>query len=294
MGRRKGTRVDGWLVIDKPAGPTSAAIVNRVRWMLGAQKAGHAGTLDPAATGLLAVALGEATKTIPFVEGALKSYRFRVRWGQATDTDDAEGQVIAEHPHRPDEAAIRAALPRLTGDILQTPPAFSAVKVAGARAYDLARAGEVVALAARPLHVAGLDLTGMPDPDHADLAMICGKGGYVRAIARDLGVMLGTVAHVLWLRRTWSGPFTLDQAIPADLLAQDGADLTPHILPLEAALRDLPCHPVPPDQATRLQNGNPLPLNAPNGPCWLAENGKARALGRVTQGVFHPDRMILP
>nr|MCU0910835.1 tRNA pseudouridine(55) synthase TruB [Paracoccaceae bacterium] len=181
---RKGRDISGWVLIDKPAGITSTAVVGKLRWAFDAKKAGHAGTLDPAATGLLAVALGEATKTIPYVTDALKAYRFTVRFGAATDTDDAEGAVIATADQRPTDDQVVQALHAFCGQIQQVPPRFSAVKVAGERAYDLAREGEEVALEARPLWVESLTLVARPDPDHAEFEMICGKGGYVRSVAR--------------------------------------------------------------------------------------------------------------
>ena len=185
---KKGRAVTGWLIVDKPAGITSTAVVNKVKWALSAQKAGHAGTLDPDATGVLAVALGEATKTIPYITDALKCYRFRVTLGAQTDTDDASGTILATSDQRPTDAQIEAALHAFRGDIQQVPPQYSAVKVDGDRAYDLAREGEVMDLAARPLWVETLTLLDRPDPDHVDLEMVCGKGGYVRSIARDLGL----------------------------------------------------------------------------------------------------------
>ena len=210
---RKGRAISGWLVVDKPAGVTSTTVVNKVKWAFSAQKAGHAGTLDPAATGVLAIALGEATKTVSLITDALKCYRFVVTLGAATTTDDAEGTVIATSDQRPTDADILAALPAFRGDIDQIPPQFSAVKVDGARAYDLAREGEEMDLAARPLWVDRLDLIGRPDADHVELEMVCGKGGYVRSIARDLGRSLGCLGHVQWLRREWSGPFTAAEGI---------------------------------------------------------------------------------
>ncbi|HVH01624.1 MAG TPA: tRNA pseudouridine(55) synthase TruB, partial [Amaricoccus sp.] len=252
----RGRPVHGWLVLDKPAGVSSAAAVARAKRALDAQKAGHAGTLDPAATGLLAIAFGEATKTVPFVADAAKAYRFTVRWGAATATDDAEGAVLATTPARPDAAAIRAALPSFTGDILQIPPQVSAVKVDGARAYALARAGETLDLAARPLHVARLELVDTPDPDTAVLEMTCGKGGYVRSIARDLGQRLGCLGYVLALRRLWSGPFTLEGAVGWDDLEPPG----PALLPGRAALDGLPELACPPSSAPGLLNGNPVAL----------------------------------
>ena len=201
MGRRKSGRdISGWLVIDKPAGMTSTAVVNKVRWAFDAKKAGHSGTLDPEATGILAVALGEATKTVPFVTDALKAYRFTVRWGAATNTDDAEGEVIDTSDERPTAQAINAALNAFVGDIEQVPPAFSAVKIDGERAYAKARAGEDVTLAARPLFVESLTLVSQPGSDHAEFEIVCGKGGYVRSIARDLGEALGCFGHVVTLR----------------------------------------------------------------------------------------------
>ena len=215
---KKGRAISGWLVVDKPAGITSTAVVGKVRWAFNAQKAGHAGTLDPAATGVLAVALGEATKTVPYITDALKCYRFMVRFGAATNTDDAEGVVIATSDQRPDDAQIEAHLAQFRGDILQTPPQFSAVKIDGDRAYDLAREGDVVDIAARPLWVESLILLSRPDRDHVELEMVCGKGGYVRASARDLGASLGCLGHVAWLRRVWSGPFDACDGISLETL----------------------------------------------------------------------------
>src|SRR6056297_1927016 len=212
--KRKGRDVNGWLVVDKPAGMTSTSVVNKVKWALQAKKAGHAGTLDPDATGVLAVALGEATKTVPYITDALKAYRFTVRLGQATNTDDAEGEVTATSEARPDDAAIKAALGGFVGEIMQVPPKFSAVKIDGERAYKRARDGEEFEVEARPLWVEELLLTDRPDADHAVLEMTCGKGGYVRSIARDLGEALGCKGHVTWLRRLWSGPFDGEDAIP--------------------------------------------------------------------------------
>src|SRR5210317_1085036 len=202
--KKKGRDISGWLVVDKPAGITSTAVVNKVKWAFDANKAGHAGTLDPEATGVLAVALGEATKTIPYITDALKAYEFTVRLGQATNTDDAEGQVIAQADDRPTDSQITDALAGFLGDIMQVPPQFSAVKIDGQRAYKLAREGEDLALAARPLWVEELLLIDRPNPDHAVLSMTCGKGGYVRSVARDLGQKLGCYGHVLQLRRIWS------------------------------------------------------------------------------------------
>lgn len=294
MARRGGQHLSGWVVVDKPAGPSSAAVVARVKRAFDAAKAGHAGTLDPAATGVLAVALGEATKTVPFVTDGLKAYRFLVRLGQQTDTDDAEGEVIASRDARPTDGQIAAALAGFRGDIAQVPPAFAAVKVDGVRSYVLARAGEAMDLAARPLHVARLAMLARPDADHVELETVCGKGGYVRAIGRDLGLALGCLGHVVWLRRLWSGPFRAEDGIDLstlDRLAGDPA-LLGWLQPLEIALAGLEQHPCPPSGLDRLRHGNPVPLAAADGPCWLSEDGRALALGQVADGVFHPARLI--
>ncbi|MCC7321335.1 MAG: tRNA pseudouridine(55) synthase TruB [Rubellimicrobium sp.] len=296
---RKGRAVDGWVIVDKPAGPGSTDIVNRVRRAFGAQKAGHAGTLDPDATGILVVALGEATKAIPHVMDALKAYDFTVRWGAATTTDDASGAILATSALRPDDAAIKAAIPRYLGDIMQVPPAFSAVRVDGARAYDLARDGETPALQARPLWVEELLLTDRPDPDHARLEMTCGKGGYVRAIARDLGRDLGCLGHVTALRRLWSGPFTLDQAVTMDRIetAAGTPDIDALLLPIEAGLADLPEVRLTAPDARRVANGNPAPAVPQEAldfddDCWASHGGRALAFGHWRAGQFHPARVI--
>lgn len=299
MGRkRKGRNISGWLVVDKPAGITSTAVVNKVRWALDAQKAGHAGTLDPEATGVLAVALGEATKTVPYITDALKAYEFTVRLGQATNTDDAEGQVIAQANDRPTDSQITDALAGFLGDIMQVPPQFSAVKIDGQRAYKLAREGEDLALAARPLWVEELLLIDRPNPDHAVLSMTCGKGGYVRSVARDLGQKLGCYGHVLQLRRIWSGPFdatdglTLDQI---DKLART-PELETHLLPLETGLADLPMVTCTPQGAARLRNGNPGMVVAHDidygEECWASFEGQPLAVGCFKAGELHPSRVF--
>ncbi|MBA4325613.1 MAG: tRNA pseudouridine(55) synthase TruB, partial [Rhodobacter sp.] len=256
---KKGRAVSGWLIVDKPAGVNSTAVVNKVKWAFGAQKAGHAGTLDPDATGVLAVALGEATKTIPYITDALKCYRFRVSFGAATDTDDASGAVIARSDLRPTDAQIEAALAAFRGDISQVPPQYSAVKVDGERAYDLAREGEAMDLAARSAVGGTAGAAGRPDADHVDLEMVCGKGGYVRSIARDLGRALGCLGHVEWLRRTWSGPFDADQGVTLATIDAEAKTeaLDARLLPLELGLQDLPEFTATPEGAARLRNGNP-------------------------------------
>jgi tRNA pseudouridine55 synthase len=296
---RKGRAVSGWLVVDKPAGITSTAVVNKVKWALDAQKAGHAGTLDPAATGVLAVALGEATKTVPYITDALKCYRFVVRFGTSTTTDDAEGTVLATSATRPTDTEIEAALNAFRGEIMQTPPQFSAVKVDGERAYDLAREGEVLDLAARPLWVESLSLIARPDADHAELEMVCGKGGYVRAIARDLGAALGSLGHVAWLRRTWSGPFDAAEGIGMDEIERLARtpDLDAHLLPLEMGLADLPELPATAEGAARLRNGNPgmvIASSAQYGDeAWASYQGRAVAVGTYRAGELHPTRVFV-
>ena len=298
MAGRKKRQVSGWLVIDKPAGITSTAVVGRVRWAFDAEKAGHAGTLDPAATGVLAIALGEATKTVPFITDAQKCYRFRMRFGVATTTDDAEGKVIATSDQRPSDAAITAVLPGFRGNIMQIPPQFSAVKVDGARAYDLARDGEVLDLAARPLHVARLEMTQRPDADHAEFEMVCGKGGYVRSIARDLAQALDTHGHVLWLRRLWSGPFRAEDGMSLEILEQLARTeaLDSHLRPLEQGLIGLPELQATAEGAVRLRNGNPgMVLGAlPDygDTAWASYQGRAVAVGQYRSGELHPTRVF--
>ena len=296
--RRKGRDISGWLIIDKPAGLTSTAVVNKVRWALDAKKAGHAGTLDPEATGVLAIALGEATKTVPYVTDALKAYEFSVRLGQATNTDDAEGEVIATSDTRPDDTQIKDALNGFVGDIEQVPPQFSAVKIDGERAYKRARDGEEMEIAARPLYVDSLLLVDRPDPDHVTLEMVCGKGGYVRSIARDLGRELGCYGHVQHLRRIWSGPFdasdglTLEQI---DAMART-PELDEHLRPTEVALSDMPELKATAEGAVRLRNGNPGMVLASGveygDTCWASYEGQAIAIGRYKSGELHPVRVL--
>ena len=296
---KKGRPVSGWLVVDKPAGVGSTAVVNKVKWAFQAQKAGHAGTLDPDATGVLAVALGEATKTVPYVTDALKCYRFRVAFGAATSTDDAAGEVLDRSDLRPTDAAIEAALAGFRGDILQVPPRVSAVKVEGERAYDLAREGEVFELEARPLWVERLEITWRPDADHVDLEMICGKGGYVRSIARDLGQVLGCLGHVAWLRRVWSGPFSVEDAVSLDEIERlaRSEEIDRLLKPLELGLTGLPELPATAEGAARLRNGNPgmvLTASVDYGDeAWASYQGRAVAVGVYRAGELHPSRVFV-
>jgi len=300
MGRkRKGRDISGWLVVDKPAGMTSTAVVNKVRWAMDAKKAGHAGTLDPEATGVLAVALGEATKTVPYITDALKAYTFTVRLGQATNTDDAEGEVIAESAARPTDDDIKQALSPFIGEIMQVPPKFSAVKIDGQRAYKLARDGEDVELTARPLWVEELVLVDRLDDDHVVLEMTCGKGGYVRSIARDLGAALGCHGHVRELRRIWSGPFEAKDGLnieQIDEMAKTTA-LDEYLHPLETGLTDLPELKCTPEGATRLRNGNPGMVLASDveygDEAWASLDGQAVAVGIYKSGELHPSRVFV-
>jgi tRNA pseudouridine55 synthase len=300
MGRkRKGRDISGWLVVDKPAGLTSTAVVNKVRWALEAKKAGHAGTLDPEATGVLAVALGEATKTVPYITDALKAYTFTVRLGQATNTDDAEGEVIASSDDRPTDEQIKEALQPFLGDIMQVPPKFSAVKIDGQRAYKLAREEEDFEIAARPLWVEELILVDRPDADHVVLEMTCGKGGYVRSIARDLGAALGCHGHVKELRRIWSGPFDAADGLTFDDIERMARtpELDEYLHPLEQGLADLPQVRCTPEGAAKLRNGNPgmvMPSDDVEygDEAWASLDGQAVAVGIYKSGNLHPSRVF--
>jgi len=299
MARKKGRDISGWLIVDKPAGMTSTSVVNKVRWALAAKKAGHAGTLDPEATGVLAVALGEATKTVPFITDALKAYRFTVRLGQRTNTDDAEGEVIASSDARPSDDEIKEALHGFVGEIQQVPPQFSAVKIDGERAYKRARDGETMEIEPRPLWVEELVMTGRPDADHVELEMTCGKGGYVRSIARDLGEALGCHGHVLKLRRIWSGPFEAEAGITieqVDALAKS-PELDARLLPLEVGLAELPELKCTAEGAARLRNGNPgmvIPGEVDYGDeAWASFEGRAVAVGVFKGGELHPNRVFV-
>ena len=296
--KKKGRPVHGWLVVDKPAGMTSTAVVNKVKWALQAQKAGHAGTLDPDATGVLAVALGEATKTVPYITDALKCYRFMVNWGARTSTDDASGEILETSDARPDPDAVLSALAPYRGLIQQIPPQVSAVKVDGQRAYDLAREGVEMELEARELWVETLELVETPSADQTELEMVCGKGGYVRSIARDLGRDLGCLGHVAWLRRVWSGPFDAKQGLgieDIDRMAKS-PELDDYLLPLELGLADLPEVPCTTEGAARIRNGNPGLVIASDveygEECWASLDGEAVAVGHYKAGELHPSRVF--
>ncbi len=279
--RRKGEDIHGWLVLDKPADMTSNQALGRVKRLLRPKKAGHAGTLDPLATGVLPIALGEATKTVPFAMEGAKRYRFTIRWGVSTDTLDAEGVATAESDVRPTEDAIVAALPQFLGEIRQTPPAYSAIKVDGERAYDLARAGETVELEARIVRIDALDLLATPQPDLAVLDMACGKGAYVRSLAYDLAQALGAEGHVAALRRIQVGAFDAADAIELETLEEmvhRGA-MAEALRPIETALDDIPAVAVTGEEASRLKQGRAIVL-LPH----LAEDLRARRRPRTVNG----------
>ena len=300
--RRKGRDVSGWLNLDKAAGATSTAAVASVKRLFAAAKVGHAGTLDPLATGVLPIALGQATKTVSFIQDARKVYRFTVRWGIETDTDDSDGQPTATADARPDATALAAALPAFTGEIMQQPPAFSALKVAGNRAYDLARAGEEVVLAERPVVVHRLTLVETPDRDHAVLEAECGKGAYVRALARDLGRRLGVLGHVVALRRLAVGPFDETTTVGLDALIDareaGGAETLDRFLrPIGVALADLPEIAFAAADAARLRRGQSVLMrgrDAPlfTGPAHATFAGDSVAVGEIAEGQFHPRRVF--
>jgi len=298
--RRKGSPVHGWLIFDKPKGMNSTRAVGLVKSLYDAAKAGHAGTLDPLATGVLPIALGEATKTVPFVVEGSKVYRFTVRFGIETDTDDAEGKVTASSDRRPSSPEIEATLPRFTGEIIQVPPRFSALKVEGARAYELARDEEQFELEPRPVSIARLTLVAHPDKDHCILETECGKGTYVRALARDLGRALGSHGHVAALRRTRVGPFGEDRAVSVErleALASDRDDLVAALEPVEIALRDIPALAVSAADAARLRRGQPVLLRGRDAPIlagtiYAMARGTLVAVGEVSEGELKPRRIF--
>ena len=291
--------ISGWLVLNKPFDMTSTEAVGKLRWLLQAKKAGHAGTLDPLATGILPIAFGEATKTVPQVQDGTKIYRFSLKWGTQTATDDAEGEAVASSDHRPSQAEVNAVLPRFTGVIRQKPPAFSAIKIKGERAYDLARAGEKVDVPEREVEIDTFSLLSHSE-DVSDFEVTCAKGTYVRALARDIAEALGTKGHVAKLHRAAVGSFTDANAV--DLAAVEAADpeeRTKFLLPVAAGLSDVPEIRVDMRQASLIRLGNPVLLTGAGAPvaideCWASLKGEAVAVGYVEQGQFKPRRVILP
>jgi tRNA pseudouridine55 synthase len=294
---RRSTRVEvnGWINLDKPVGVTSTQAVAQLKYLFNAKKAGHAGTLDPLASGVLPVAFGEATKTVPIVQEGTKAYRFVVKWGEETDTDDAEGKVVARSERRPTREEIEAALPRFVGLISQTPPTFSAIRIAGERAYDLARGGEAFEIAARPILVHRLELVAA-EPDEARFEAECGKGAYVRAIARDLGRALGCYGHIVLLRRTRVGPFLATSAAALEALRESPEARAAAMLPVEAGLAELPRLAIDRHGAAILRRGQKLLLrgaDAPHeGPAYAACFGSPIAFGNIEGGYFVSTRVF--
>ncbi len=299
MGRRKkGEIVNGWVCLDKPYGMGSTDAVSKVRRLFDAQKAGHAGTLDPLASGILPIALGEATKTVPFIMDARKEYKFTLLFGEARSTEDAEGEVTATSDVRPTDAAIGTALAAFLGEIEQMPPAYSALKIDGRRAYDLARAGETVELKSRRVLIERLEFVGRPDTDHADFVVQCGKGTYIRSLGRDLALSLGTVGHLSALRRTVVGPFREEGSISLSKLEALGhiPALFGALAPVATALDDIPALAMTEAQADRLRQGQPVLLTRdapPSGALVRAELGsRLVALVRSDGAALQPVRVF--
>ena len=300
--RKKGRPVNGWLILDKPAGQTSTQALATVKRLFDAQKAGHAGTLDPLATGVLPIAFGEATKTVSYAVDGEKAYRFTVRWGAETTTDDSEGQVTETSDVRPTEDEIEEILGRFIGEISQVPPQFSAIKVDGQRAYDLARDGEMPELQAREVIIDDLRLVTCPDADTAVLEAVCGKGTYVRAIARDIGRQLGCRGHVVALRRLRVGPFEDEMALShdelSDALEEGGLEaLEPFLHPVEAALNELTELALSPADAANLARGQTVLLRGRDAPVfsgsfYATSRGKLVALGEAERGQLRPTRVF--
>jgi tRNA pseudouridine55 synthase len=308
MSRRKpqGRPLDGWLIIDKPSGMTSTDVVNRVKRLFDAQKAGHGGTLDPLATGLLPIAFGTATKTVPYVMDGTKLYRFTLKFGEARDTDDGDGQITETSDIRPDDTTIQAALARFRGAILQVPPIFSAIKVAGERAYDMAREGRGPLLEPRPARVDHFELIARASPNAAIFEVASGKGVYMRSLARDLAVACGTVGHIAALRRLRVGPFLEQHAIPLDKLREpdDTAPASPDLLlPVATALADIPALALTEQEAADLRHGQAISLVAlmgripatadPDGGLARAmAGGRVIGLCRLEEGLLKPERVL--
>jgi tRNA pseudouridine55 synthase len=302
--RREKRDVHGWIVVDKPVGMTSTQVVGAIKRLFSCKRAGHAGTLDPLASGCLPVALGEATKTVPFVMDGRKAYRFTVRWGEERDSDDADGAVTATSAVRPTRDAIEALLPSYTGTISQVPPRYSAIKIDGERAYDLARDGEVVEMQARPVEIHRLELINLPDADHAEFRAECGKGTYVRSLARDIGRALGSLGHIKALRREAVGSLGENDMISLEQLAElchraaaGEGSLADAILPVETALDDIPALAVSRADAARLQRGQAVLLRGRDAPIfrgtvYVTVSGQLLALAEVDRGEIVPKRVF--
>lgn len=301
--RRPRREINGWLILDKPLNMTSTEAVGAVKRVYQAAKAGHAGTLDPLASGALPIAFGEATKTVPYVVDGRKVYRFTVQWGTETDTDDAEGRAVATSDKRPARADVEALLPAFTGEIQQVPPQYSAIKIGGERAYDLARDGEVVEIAARPVEIYRLEIVGQPDADHIEIEAECGKGTYVRSLARDFGRALGCYGHVSALRRLVVGPFEEADLVPFDAVMQaaesddPAAALAQLLRPVEVGLSELLEVAMSPVDASRLRRGQSVLLRGRGAPveteaAYATSAGRLVALGSIEAGEFVPRRVF--
>jgi tRNA pseudouridine55 synthase len=305
--RKKGRPISGWVVLDKPAGLGSTEAVAKVKWLYGADKAGHAGTLDPLASGMLPIALGEATKTVPYVQDGAKIYRFTVGWGAERTTDDLEGEAVRTSGERPGEAAIRALLPRYTGVIMQVPPQFSAIKIAGSRAYDLARGGETVTIEPREVEIGRFEIVDAASPDQTVFEVECGKGTYVRSLARDMGRDLGCFGHIAALRRLEVAPFEADDLVTLPALqeaagetgeARDFSKLDGLLLDPAAALEDLPQVALSDDAAHKIRLGNAVIVRGRDAPANADEacatsRGRLVAIGAVEAGMFKPRRVFV-
>ena len=306
MGRKhRGKAIHGWIIIDKPGGLSSNAVVGRVRRLTGAAKVGHAGTLDPMATGVLPMALGEATKIVSYLMDGAKAYRFTVRWGEQRNTDDAEGEVVATSDARPAKEQILAVLGNFIGDIEQVPPVFSAIKIEGKRAYALARADQAPEMKPRTIHIEDLKLLSVVDADHAEFEAVSGKGAYMRSLARDLGTALGTVGHIVQLRRIAVGPFDEKQAISLDKLEslRHSAPLSEHLLPVETVLDDIPALALTETEARKLSQGQAIPVlpvasrsplkNIGQGDVVrVMAGGRLVALAKINGGEIRPFRVM--
>ena len=303
--KRKGDPIHGWLIVDKPLGLTSSAVVGRVRRLFNAAKAGHGGTLDPMASGILPIAFGEATKTVSYVMDGIKDYQFTICWGESRTTDDTEGEVTAVSEVRPDMVAIETALAFFVGNIEQVPPIYSAIKVNGKRAYDLARNNVAVELKPRTIHIKRFDLIGMPDRDHAIFEVVAGKGSYMRGLARDLALQLGTVGHISALRRLKVGPFDEKCSISLEKLEAPGhsAHLADHLLAVETALDDIPALALTEEEARNLQHGRAISILPvanrsslkkvdPDAVYCAMSSGKLVALTKVVGGEVRPLRVM--
>ena len=306
MGRKhRGKAIHGWIIIDKPGGLSSNAVVGRVRRLTGAAKVGHAGTLDPMATGVLPMALGEATKIVSYLMDGAKAYRFTVRWGEQRNTDDAEGEVVATSDARPAKEQILAVLGNFIGDIEQVPPVFSAIKIEGKRAYALARADQAPEMKPRTIHIEDLKLLSVVDADHAEFEAVSGKGAYMRSLARDLGTALGTVGHIAQLRRIAVGPFDEKQAISLDKLEslRHSAPLSEYLLPVETVLDDIPALALTETEARKISQGQAIPVlpvasrsplkNIGQGDVVrVMAEGRLVALAKINGGEIRPFRVM--